>query len=283
MKELLSIKEFAELSGIESSTLRYWDETKLFSPAKRNPDTGYRYYSLVQLLMLNFITTLSDIHVNLKTIGELDSERDPDKFINLLDRQEKQLNMEMRKLRMAYAIIHARRELVSYGMKVTRGEKVKYGGIVDPNAISVLHRDDRPINLGPRNMYQPGETFIDKLADLVEQSNDLHLNLSMPVGGYHDSFESFINAPAKPDHFFSNDPTGNRKRQEGEYLIGFAKGDYGEFGDLPQRMAAYAQENSLTLDGPVLTFYLLDELSCQDPSQYLAQSCIEVVKKRKIK
>jgi len=54
-KALLSIKEFAEASGLEQSTLRYWDDIGLFSPAHRNPDTSYRYYSPEQIILVNFM------------------------------------------------------------------------------------------------------------------------------------------------------------------------------------------------------------------------------------
>ena len=92
--------------------------------------------------------------------------------------------------------------------------------------------------------------------------------------------ESFLKAPGRPDNFFTIDPLGSHTRKAGDYVIGFTRGDYGEMGDLPQRMAAYAKENSLKITGPVYTIYLLDEICAKDPSQYLAQSCIAVSRKR---
>ena len=264
MKDLLTIREFAELSGVEYSTLRYWDDIGLFSPIMRDPENNYRYYKSAQLVTLNFITTLSDIQVQLKTIGELKNNRDPQKFIKLIDSQEKMLNEELRKLRIAYAIIHARRELVSYGLNV------------DETQISVMRREERKINLGPPNEYAKGDTFVDALAPLVRQSRDLHINLSFPLGGYFDNLQSFIDNPMRPDRFFSIDPAGSRERTEGEYLVGFSRGYYGEFGDLPQRMAAYAEENSIDIYGPLYVIYLHDEVCVQNPDQYLAQCCIAV-------
>lgn len=267
MERFLSIKKFSEISGIEVSTLRYWDNIGLFSPIRRNKKNDYRQYSLAQLIPLNFITVLSDIDVTLKDIGELGNERNPQKFMTLIDRQEKQLNMAMNKLRISYSIIHARRELVSYGMTV------------DDKEISVMHREDKPIILGPRNDYTNGG-FIDALASFVKASKKLRINLRLPVGEYHESMESFVNTPNQPEYFFSLDPTGYTQRKAGNYLVGFARGYYGKLGDLPERMASYAKEKSLTLSGPVYTMYLLDELCTQDPSQFLAQSCVAVSKKK---
>jgi DNA-binding transcriptional MerR regulator len=93
MSNIISIQEFSKLSGIEASTLRYWDELGLFSPLERNPENNYRYYSTAQLLALNFVTVLSDLAIPLKTIAQLRKDRDPEKLMDLLERQEKDNNI----------------------------------------------------------------------------------------------------------------------------------------------------------------------------------------------
>lgn len=269
MKDFLSIQDFSRLSGIGTSTLRYWDEIGLFSPALRNPDNNYRYYSPVQLTALNFVTTLSELEIPLRTIGELRNERDPENLLRLLEKHERQMDMEMRKLRRRYSIIHARQELIRYGIRI------------DEAQLSVLYREDKALILWPRNHYEEGDTFIEPLTSVVQHSDDHHINLSFPVGGYYDSLDSFISNPGRPDRFFSIDPTGNYTRKAGDYLVGFARGYYAEMGDLPQRMQTYATDNSLNLAGPLYLMYLHDEISSQDPSQYLAQACIAVAKPKR--
>jgi len=269
MEDLLSIKEFSELTGIETSTLRYWDEIGLFSPLKRNPDNNYRYYSLVQILALNFITVLTDLDIPLKTVAELRDERDPEKFMELMEKQEKKMDMEMQSLRHRYSIIHARRDLISYGMKIDEG------------VISVMHKENMQMILWPKNEYHEEDTFIEPLAAFIKKTGEYNINLSFPVGGYYENFESFQKAPGKPSNFISVDPVGNHMRKEGDYLVGFVRGVYAELGDLPERMRAYAEEHSLKLVGPVYTLYLHDEICVKDPSNLLAQSCVAVLKKGK--
>jgi hypothetical protein len=106
----------------------------------------------VQLLALNFVTTLSSLDIPLKTIAELRSERDPEQFLELLEKLEKDMDMEMRNLRQRYSIIHARRELVNLGIKV------------DESAITVMHLEDRSMILWPRNEYKEGDTFLEPLS-----------------------------------------------------------------------------------------------------------------------
>lgn len=269
MKSLLSIHEFSKLTGVKVSTLHYWDETGIFSPIKRDPKNNYRYYSTAQIPTLNFITTLSEINVPLKTIAELRKGRDPENLLKLLEKKERQLDMEFHKLRLQSSIIHARQELIRYGLRVNETQ------------ISILPREEKALVLWSRNEYEEGDTFIEPLTAFINCAAERGVNLSFPVGGYWDDMESFMKNPARPDCFFSIDPTGTHIRKAGNYLIGFARGYYGEMGNLPERMAAYAEENSLAVSGPVYTMYLHEEICTQDNTQYLAQSCVAVSNPRR--
>ena len=289
MKDYLTIKEFSNLSGIEATTLRYWDEIGLFSPMKRDPENNYRYYSPDQMIAINFINVLSGLNIPLKTIDEA-AERSPEKIVRLIEQQEKSLDMEMRKLNESYAVIHTRLELVRYGMNVLRGyhaanglrlesdAKVKDAVFVNKDQIAVLYRDTLSYVQGPRTEFVAGEGFYEPFMQFCGMAEELRVNLSFPIGGLHESMQSFLEGPGAPDYFISIDPSGNRKRKAGYYLVGFTQGYYGEFGDLPDRMMAYVEEHGLELSGPVFSLYLLDEISMKDPSQFLVQTAVAVTK-----
>ena len=268
MSNTLSIQEFSKISNVESSTLRYWDEIELFSPLMRNPENNYRHYSTAQLLALNFVTTLSSLDIPLKTIAELRDKRDPEGFLEILERLEKRMDMEMRDLRQRYSIIHARRELIQMGMKI------------DESTLTVMHLESRQMIIWPKNEYKEGDTFLEPLTKHISETHEHHINLSFPVGGRHDNMDSFAKAPGCPDNFLSIDPIGTYERKAGNYLVGYVRGYYGQLGDLPERMTAYANDNSIKLSGPVFTMYLHEEICTPDPSQYLAKVSVAIEKKR---
>ena len=288
MKDYLSVKEFSKLSGIEQTTLRYWDDIGLFSPAKRDPDNNYRYYSPQQIIAVNFITVLSELNIPLKTIGELERERTPEKIVNLIEAQERILDLEMRRLREAYSIIHTRRQLINYGMLLDEGYRAvdgkrtersideKDGKWIDESEVAILFREERSYILGPHNEWPEDGSFYEPFVNFCNSAEDLRMNLNFPIAGLHDSFDGFIEAPGKPDYFVSLDPTGNRKRAAGKYMIGYSRGYYGNFEDVADRMKAFAEKNKVKVNGPVYAIYLLDEVCMRDPNDYLVQVSVAV-------
>ncbi|QBD80307.1 MerR family transcriptional regulator [Ktedonosporobacter rubrisoli] len=68
---MIKIRDFAEIAQVATSTLRYYDEIGLFKPVYVDPDTGYRFYAIEQLLRLNRILALKDLGLELGQIVQL--------------------------------------------------------------------------------------------------------------------------------------------------------------------------------------------------------------------
>jgi DNA-binding transcriptional MerR regulator len=263
-KDLLSIRKFSAFTGIEQSTLRYYDEIGLFSPARREKN-GYRYYSPTQMITVNLIGVLGRLNFSLKHISELKEKRTPEGIMDLLEQQEFELDMELRRLRKSYSVIHVFRKLIKEGLQA------------DPNRISVEKLKGLHFVLGDANHFEEGDkAFYRNYIRFCDQAKRLRIDLDYPIGGYFESMERFLQSPSLPTHFFSIDPSGHEKREAGRYLTGYARGYYGEMGDLPQRMAAHAKANSLIFTGPVHVIYLHDEIGVSSPENYLAQVTVPV-------
>ena len=270
MKGYYSVNEFAKLSGVEASTLRYWDSIGLFSPVMRDPDNNYRHYSLAQITALNFVATCRDIGIPLETIAELRKKRNPEDFLRLLERKERDIDMELHMLQERSAIIHAKQVFIRYGM------------YVDETQVSVVQRgEDWAAVLWPRNVYKDGDTFLEPLTDFVNQADEHRINLGFPIGGRYDDMESFVESPGRPDNFFSLDPTGVNTRKHGEYMVGYTRGYYGELGDLPERLVRYSEENGLKTVGHVYLTYLHDEACYDEPDNYLGQVMVAVTRSKR--
>ena len=256
---LMTIKEFSQFTRVQQSTLRYYDEIGLLPPASRGRN-NYRYYSSVQIIKLNYITVMVNLGVPLSVIKEMDIHRTPEGILRLLSRQEFILDKQLYKLRAAYSVIH------------TYIDNIQHGLLAKDGVIRVEELDEANYVLGGVNDFRGKDSFYESFIRFCNEAEEYRIDLNYPVGGYHEDMNTFLKAPGNPDRFFSQDPLGNKIRPKGNYLVGYKQDYYGNFGDIPERMRLYSEEYKLTFKGPVLTLYLLDEISITEHDQYL--SCI---------
>ncbi|MDR1801479.1 MAG: MerR family transcriptional regulator [Lachnospiraceae bacterium] len=266
--ELLSIKEFAEYTGVKQHVLRHYDELGLFCPAVRG-ENGYRYYSPQQITTLNMVCVLSDMKALLREIGELTKKRSPETIMDLLEKQELKIDAEVRRLHDSHSIIHMYRTLIHTGLSANENE------------ISVMEMDEFPIFLGEKNSFKDNAGFYADFINFCKYTRERGINLSYPIGGYFKDMKTFIGASGKPTYFFSTSPTGYDIKPAGKYLVGYSRGYYGRMGDLPSRLVEYANEHSLEFTGPVYAIYVEDEVSVKEPDNYLAQVSVQFKKKRR--
>jgi len=271
---LLTIKEFSDLTGVNQSTLRYYDEIGLLPPESRGAENNYRYYTPLQMQTVNFINVLVNLGVPLSKINEMVSERTPENVVELLGRQEILLDRRLYEIRTSYSIIHTFRKNIENGLHGRAGE------------IRVESLDELNYILGPVNDFEGGRNFYDTFKSFCKAANEYRINLDYPVGGYFYDMESFMANPDKPDKYFSLDSVGNCTRHAGDYLVGYRRGYHGSNGffgenaDMPMRLQGYANENRLRLRGPVYAVYLLNEISNKAPEEYLSRISISVTRER---
>jgi DNA-binding transcriptional MerR regulator len=265
MKEdqLLSMKAFSDFIGISQSTLRYYDEIGLFCPVLRK-ENNYRYYLPQQIITIKIIHVLTTLGVPLKQISEVENGRRPEVIQEILTAQERVLDAQIRSIQESYSIIHTLRQLIQVGCAANVDE------------ISECQSEEQALVMGPVNDFKDYKSFYETFIHFCKQAPDLRINLSYPVGGYFESMDAFLEAPSQPTRFFSLDPNGQHRKSGGRYLTGYTRGYYGQMGDTPERLAAYADAHNLCFCGPLYVIYLHDEICIKDPNQYLSATSVLV-------
>jgi DNA-binding transcriptional MerR regulator len=256
--KLMSMKAFSEFAGINASTLRYYDRIGLFSPISRG-ENDYRQYSPQQIITINLINVLTELDVPLKQINEMVRNRTPEMIQKVLGAQERQLDAEMGHIQESYSIIHVLRELIQAGCSVRESE------------IFEQQLDARPIFMGEPNDFSKSPLFYEPFVRFCARAQELRFSPSYPIGGYFESMEAFLDEDSKPTRFFSLDPNGKQTIAGGRYLVGYARGYYGNMGDVGARIEAYAKANGLKFCGPLYVIYLHDEISIKEKDRFLAQ------------
>ena len=107
-KDFLCIKEFAELAGMTTSTLRHYDSKGLFTTAKRgstSSDRNYRSYAPTQITMVKMVRVLTEIGIPLQTIKELSQDRTPEKMFKLLTKHKVIISNKLRFLQEVLSVM----------------------------------------------------------------------------------------------------------------------------------------------------------------------------------
>lgn len=68
---MFKISEFSKLSQVPAKTLRFYDQLELLKPAYTDRQSGYRYYTSDQLLLLHRILVFKDLGFTLDQIRQL--------------------------------------------------------------------------------------------------------------------------------------------------------------------------------------------------------------------
>lgn len=108
-----TIKEIADLAGVTTRTLRYYDEIGLLSPSETG-DNGYRYYDQESLLLLQQILFFRELDVPLKDIQQILNRPD----FNLLEALEDHRTYLLKRSKRLKTLI----ETVDQTMATIKGE-----------------------------------------------------------------------------------------------------------------------------------------------------------------
>ncbi len=92
MQGYLSISDFARLRNVHPKSLRYYERIGALIPAYTDPETGYRYYALEQLVEMDMILMCLELNIPLRDAKQY---RQPDQTLDirhlLQDGQQKAL------------------------------------------------------------------------------------------------------------------------------------------------------------------------------------------------
>ena len=98
MKQYLSIGEVAKTRGVNVQSLRYYEKLGILVPAYINPESGYRYYSLEQIMILDTIMLCVELGIPLKQLKNYVDENGQLEFEKLLNAGRRLAKDKIRKI-----------------------------------------------------------------------------------------------------------------------------------------------------------------------------------------
>lgn len=127
------IGDAEKILHLSKDTLRYYDKIGLVSPHK-DPVTGYRYYSLEDLITLTYVLGLKELNFPLAEIKSLITNSTLDGFNTLLEKQECLIDQKIESLLKLKKTLHDYKQ----GIEVTK-----------------THLNQLELTTSPAFVYQP--------------------------------------------------------------------------------------------------------------------------------
>ncbi|PTA47098.1 MerR family transcriptional regulator [Micromonospora sp. RP3T] len=122
---MFSIGEFAGLGRVSVRMLRHYDAIGLVRPAHVDPHSGYRFYTAVQLRLLNRVTALKDLGFTLAQVQTLiDEQVDAAELRGMLRLRRAELATRMRQDTARLAQVDARLRMIESEGHMDTGDVV---------------------------------------------------------------------------------------------------------------------------------------------------------------
>ncbi len=268
-RELVSVRDFAALARTTAATLHHYDKIGLLSPSFRG-ENKYRYYARSQVTAIYAIQTLQGLGFSLLEIKELKHGRSPERFLEVLGRQNKHIDQKIAELAEAKALIAMMQSMV---------ESVLH---VEEEALAIQFLKEERMMLGSANDYSGKRDIYDALLSFYQNMQEKHPELSLyyPIGCRFSEQQSKTGSWERPERFYFHHPRGEERRPAALYAIGYARGGYGPNLALYQRMMAYIERNGFEVYGNAYQEYPLNEITVAQPNQYLIRLLIRVRERR---
>ena len=106
-EKFFTIGEAAAAARTTSETLRHYDRIGLVRPSRKDPWTGYRYYTGQDIVRLNTVRALQLMDLSLKEIKEVLEYNDLEKIVDFLKQAEKKADEKIAALQYSKAKIKA--------------------------------------------------------------------------------------------------------------------------------------------------------------------------------
>ncbi|MDT8718761.1 MerR family transcriptional regulator [Clostridium sp. 19966] len=272
---MFKIGDFSKLNKIPIKTLRYYDELGLLKPAKIDEQTGYRFYSAMQLPRLNKILALKDLGFSLSKINEIiDNNVTKEVLCSMLNSRKEEIRkniiLEKEKLSRVERIINSISEeadsiMSKYDIVIKEAEAIKIASI----------RDIIP-------SYSEQHGLWKELGEYIEKNN---AKITPPcVVIYYDQGFKENNVDIEICEHFTGNLSGNERikiktlQAVKQMACTVHQGSYEKLSIAYTALMKWIEDNGYEIVGPNRELYLEGEWSVKNPEEYITEIQIPVSK-----
>ena len=283
-KHLYSIGDAAALSAVSVKTLRYYDQIGLVV-AEKNQETGYRYYRKEQLLQIQLVKRLKELHFALDEIQEFLSGKN-------IDTLEKSLQLKLEKIETQIESLHVQHSDAMFFLdRLRQGKNIltAMNPDISPEEFSAgaLGVEQIPAKsvLSIRRImedYKNEEINIDRWGELLELVRKAK---AIPVGPITVTYHN-----AMLEHFYTNvcdyevqiEVMGGENSPNYKQIDSFPAVTTVHVGNYENLIKPYlsamkwATDNGYKIKGPMSDMFIVSPIDTRDENEYLTKIIIPI-------
>lgn len=248
-KTLFTVREFADLHGINRRTLHYYDNIGLFSPAVKK-ENHYRMYSIRQSTELEIILALRELSMSVEDIRAFLRNRSSASCLAFIREKKEETDASIRTLESIRQLLLEKEEFL----------QTEQSG--DTDEITLVTCPEETLLVSPSlHLVPEEESFI----ALMRRAGRNHshrlfnhglgsmLPVSCILSGDFDSYSCFfMKMPVSSEENVpipAEDDCRLHRKPASAYLRAYCRGDWSRLPGTYRRILAFARENGLTLTG----------------------------------
>lgn len=257
----LTIAQFAKLHNVNKRTLHYYDSIGLFSPNTKG-ENGYRYYDLSQSIDFEYIRMLKELNVSIDEIQDYINQPNQKKFIELANKKERELEIQIKKLKSIKQTIQTKRV------------QAELCETIEKSKIEMVECRKERLLILPYDFSED----ISNAFSYMKDSWSLE-QIRMGVGGMiaaekvlQNNFSSYdcIYTPA----LSSSSSKHTFYKPEGMYICYYHKGEWDTLPFAYQNIISFAQKNGLKLVGYAYEIGL-NEFAISEEQDYITKIMVK--------
>jgi len=259
-KEYYKIGEIANLYGIGTDSLRYYEEIGILKP--KRDDNGYRMYNIGDIRTLNILRDLRSIGFSMGEIKDHLADFDVQKTLDLFQAEIEAIDKKTAELASLRAQLAERIEEIQLHRQAVTA--------VVPE---IRHLPARRILRLSENVYRDEDLdfvikklqkeYEDQLYIIGNGSIGATIPLNELSEGYYGQFTSVF--------YTTEDEDFDAILPEGEHLCLTVKGSYKTIPGAWQALFDYADDHGLQPAGEPMELYIIDNHDTNDESEYITQ------------
>ena len=271
-----TIGKASVITNISERRLRYYDQLGLCTPAYRDPNTGYRYYTADQIPQLMWISYMRSLDMPVQIIAEFFKADDLLSLKKSIDAQITKNQENFIRAQYQYEQIYEFRQRFSIGLSHIRSRnQPQMFSLIYTEPFHVLSFDCDLDSVHMTDAYRL------RLFNRLDEQTQKYLFIS--VGGYDIVYHDHPLLTAAPhphtrttfDVQIKNPPTVSTSFVR--YAAGFLSatavhvGPYETLHQTYEKIIHWARENGHTLGSDALEDYQITSQMVSDPSLYVTQ------------